>query len=268
MLKKDLQEKVKDIKLKCLELCINAGEGHITSAFSCAEIVCVLYYEIMKILPYNQDERDRFVMSKNHGSVITYPILRDLGFFNKEYGFLKNGSLLGPHTKLNVEGIDFAGGSLGIGLGVACGMAYSAKYSNQSWLTFCIVGDGELYEGSIWEAIMFAAHNKLSNLVLIIDRNQLCMTGFTEKMLQLEPISDKLISFGWEVRSIDGHNIDMIKNSLADVRTRIGKPLCILANTVKGKGITFMENNPFAHGVVPIGDKALIAKEEVINYEY
>lgn len=257
----DLGQKVKWAKQECLKLCVNAGIGHVTSAFSCAEIVATLYYEIMQIDPHDPhwEDRDRFVMSKNHGSVITYPILADLGYtnFSEIETFLKVGSSYGAHSKMQNPGVDFAGGALGIGIGVACGMAYAAKQAQKSWLTFCIVGDGECYEGSVWEAALFAGHYQLNDLILIVDRNKLCLTSFTEKMLALEPLEDKFRAFGWEVRTINGHALPEIKEALSDVRNRQSKkPLCVIANTVKGHGIDFMENEPFWHGLAPSGEKA------------
>ena len=264
------EKKVIEIKRQALEMCINAGIGHVSSAFSCAEVVCVLYYEVMRIdtkKPQWKD-RDRLVMSKNHGSVITYPILEELDLIRKDEIFLKNGSHLGIHTKLGLDGVDFCGGSLGIGLGYACGIAYSAKLDKKDFLTFCIVGDGESYEGSIWEAIMFAGAKKLDNLVMILDRNQLCITDFTEKMLPLGSMKKKLEAFEWEAREINGHNLDAIRKSLADVRTRSGKPLCIIANTIKGRGIDFMENAPLWHGRAPQGEDAEMSRQELEEAYY
>lgn len=259
------QKKVADVKKKVLQMCVNAGVGHVTSAFSCAEIVSVLYYEIMRIDPKNPgwQDRDRFVMSKNHGSVMTYPILQDLGFISEEEVFLGNGSHLGIHTKLGINGVDFCGGSLGIGLGFACGLAYSAKLSKKGYLTFCIVGDGECYEGAVWESFLFAGAKKLDNLIVIIDRNHLCITDFTEKMLPLDSLKEKLEAFGWEAREINGHKMDEIRGSLSDIRSDRKKPLCIIANTIKGYGIDFMENVPLWHGKAPSVKDALRAEAEI-----
>lgn len=264
----ELKAKTQYAKEKCLELCIKAGAGHVTSAFSCAEIVAALYYGIMNIDPKNPqwEDRDRFIMSKNHASVITYPILADLGFVKEEEieTFLEEKSIYGAHSKLTINGADFAGGSLGIGLGVACGMAYSAKESKKDWLTFCIVGDGEMYEGSIWESAMFAGANHLSNLVVFVDRNHMCVTDFTDKMLSQSPLEGKWEAFNWEVRTINGHKVEEILESLSDVRNRKSdKPLCIIAETVKGNGIEFMENNVFMHGVAPKGEKAELALKQL-----
>ena len=261
-------EKIQQLKLRCLEMCIRAGAGHVTSAFSCAEIVSVLYYDIMRIDPQNPkwEDRDRFIMSKNHGSVMTYPILEDLGYLRKGQleTFLQDGSTLGAHSKMAVPGVDFAGGSLGIGIGVACGLSYAAKVSGKSWRTFCIVGDGENYEGSVWEAATFAGANHLNNLVVIVDRNRMCVTDFTENMEALEPMADKWAAFGWEVRLANGHSITELESALSDLDKRQSeKPLCIIADTIKGHGISFMENNVFMHGVAPKGDKADLALKEV-----
>ena len=208
---KELEMKVQEIKYKCLELCVKAGQGHVTSAFSAAEIVVSLYYSIMnyKVEDPNWDERDRFIMSKNHGSVITYPILQDVGFIDKdnEIVLMGDGSVFGAHSKDSVPGVEFSGGSLGIGLGVACGMAYAGKMKKSQSRYFTIVGDGECYEGSIWESLMFAGHNQLNNLVMFVDRNQMTVTDYTEHMLKLEPLRDKISAFGFETREIDGHNV-------------------------------------------------------------
>lgn len=264
-----LKKRCNEAKIKCLEICVNAGAGHVTSAFSCAELVTALYYDIMKHDPQNPQcvGRDRFIMSKNHGSVMTFPILADLGYIDEKeiYTFLKNGSRLGMHSKMGVPGIDFSGGSLGIGLGIACGMAYSAKHNNYDWLTFCIVGDGEMYEGSIWESAMFAGANKLDNLIVIIDRNHMAITDYTDNMLSQNPLEDKWRSFNFEVRKIDGHSFEEIKSSLSDIRTRkSNKPLCVIAETVKGNGVSFLENNIFMHGCAPKGEKANLAKQELL----
>ncbi len=266
---KALMEKVHDIKLKCGELCITKGKGHITSALSCAEIMVVLYYEILDIDPKNPKwrERDRFVMSKNHGSVIVYPILQDLGFFSEEYlnSYQDDGSFLGTHSKIVVPGVDFAGGSLGIGLGVACGMACAAKGDRANWLTYCLVGDCECEEGSIWEAIMFAGHKQLDNLIVIMDRNGEGCTDYIENLVPLNPLEDKLKAFGWEVWEIkDGHNIREILSCFEKIKDRKAKmPLFIIANTIKGNGIDFMVHVPWLHGQVPVGKDGELALKQL-----
>ena len=264
----DLNKKIQQIKYDCLKLCVNDGAGFVTSAFSCAEEVCLLYYEIMNISPEKLNQHhDHFIMSKNHASVITYPILADLGFINKEdiQTFLQNGSIYGAHSKLEIPGTDFAGGALGIGIGVACGMSFIGKQEKNKDLYFCIIGDGECYEGSIWEAAMFAGHYKLNNLILILDRNHMTVTDFTDKMLNQDSLKAKFEAFNFETREVkDGHNLEELRNALFDVRSRKSdKPLCIIANTIKGHGVSFMENNVFMHGVAPSGQKAEIALKEI-----
>lgn len=263
-----LNTKVKEIKHLCLAMCVNAGIGHVTTAFSCAEIVTALYYHIMNYDSSNPnwEDRDRFIMSKNHGSVITYPILADLGFIERSMlmTFMKNGSYLGGHSKKGVPGVDFSGGSLGIGLGVACGIAYGAKLKKKSYKIYTIVGDGESYEGSIWEAAMFAGNYHLDNLIVILDRNQMACTDFTEKMLKQEPVREKWISFNWNTIEIDGHNMSEVVTALENAKRYQGeKPICIIAHTQKGHGIDFMCNNPLMHGVVPKGKDIERAFEQI-----
>jgi transketolase len=263
-----IKAKTLEAKRKVLDMVLRAELGHISSAFSCAEIVSTLYYAVMRVDPDDpdRDNRDRFVMSKNHGSVMQYPVLADLGFFDKalleSYG--TGGATLSCHSHTVVPGIDFSGGSLGIGLGVAAGMAYAGKIDGRGHLVFSVVGDAELYEGSIWETAMFAAHNRLDNLVMVVDRNTLGSTFPTEEMLKLDPIAGKWAAFGWETRVVDGHDVEKLLDVFSDVRQRDnGKPLAVVANTVKGKGIGYMENALFWHSAIPRGEKAGIARAQL-----
>jgi transketolase len=254
-----IRQKTSEAKMRTFTMCVDAGKGHLTSAYSCAEIIAVLYYDVMRHDPQNPtwENRDRFIMSKNHGTVIQYPFLADLGYFpEEELGtYMQDGGRLAGHSYRVVEGIDFSGGSLGIGLGVGAGLAYAAKMDSHDWLTFVLIGDGECYEGSIWEAAMFASHNKLGNLVAILDRNGLACTDFTESMLRLEPLGKKWQAFGWDVKHVDGHDVNGLLAVFQDIHCfNSERPLVIIAETVKGNGIDFMCNNPFAHGQVPTGD--------------
>ena len=264
------ERKVKEIKRRAFEMCSRAGAGHVTSAFSIAEIVSVLYYEVMRIDPKRPDwnDRDRFVMSKNHASVITYPILQDLGFLDPDARFLENGGKLGIHSKPGIHGVDFAGGSLGIGIGFACGEAYRAKIEHMDYRVFCVVGDGECYEGSVWEAFLFAGAKELGNLVVIIDRNRLCITDFTERMLPLESLKEKMEAFRFETVEIDGHDLTSIRRAFEKAETPRRKPLCIIADTVKGHGVDFLENVPLWHGKAPVGDDAERAREQLKEERY
>ena len=256
MTTQEIAEKVNMAKRKVLDMCVAAGKGHVTTAYSCAEIVATLYYAILRINPQNPtwEERDRFLMSKNHGSVMTYPILADLGFFDMAEldTFMADGTRLGGHSKLCLPGVDFAGGSLGIGLGVAVGLAYAAKMDQKDWLTYCLIGDAECYEGAIWEAAMLAGHHKLGNLIAILDRNRLGVTGFTEDLLRLEPLADKWSAFGWSVKEVDGHSVEELLTVLSGIREqKRDGPLMIIANTTKGHGIDFMSDEPLCHGEPP-----------------
>ena len=264
----DLQKKVKTIKKKCLDMCVNAQMGHLTSAYSCAEIVTVLYYCIMNIDSKNPNwqQRDRFIMSKNHGSLILYPILADLGFFSEEklMSFDKNGSVIGSHSKLEIPGIDFAGGSLGMGLGVGAGIAYGARLNSEEYYTYVLLGDGECYEGSVWEAAMFAGHQKLNHLVAIVDRNHKSATDDTERIVNQEPFTDRWKSFGWNVVEINGHSLHDIIRVFTEIKeSSTEKPTCIIAETVKGKGIEFMMRDRGFHGL-----KAISYEEEQIAKAY
>lgn len=271
MTEQEIKAKVNMAKRRVLDMCISAKKGHVTTAYSCAEIIAVLYYAVMHIDPQNPwwRERDRFVMSKNHGSVMTYPVLADLGFFETSEldTFMADGTRLGGHSKLGLPGVDFAGGSLGIGLGVAVGMAYAANLDHESWLTFCLIGDAECYEGSIWEAAMLAGHHKLNNLVGILDRNRLGVTGFTEDLLRLESLRAKWTAFGWDVAEIDGHDVGAIMDVLSDIHgQKRERPLMIIANTTKGHGIDFMSDEPLCHGEAPkAGDIERAYKQLEVN---
>lgn len=261
MLVDEINAKCRKLKYETLQMCLGAGHGHVTSAFSCTEILVALYYDLMNIDRNNPkwEDRDRFIMSKNHASIMLYPIFADLGWIDSDKlnEFGKDGVIIGSHSKMQIPGIDFAGGALGIGFGAACGMAYAAKCDGKSWKTYCLVGDGECYEGSIWESAMFAGHNKLSNLIAFLDRNRLCITDFNEKLVKQEPFDDKWRSFGWYVDRIDGHDVAAIIDSVHKVETNNpdGKPVMIICDTIKGHGVDFMADRLYWHGMIPKGEK-------------
>lgn len=264
-----LEEKAKWLRREILEMCTTAGTGHLASAFSCVEIMVALYYGgILHFDPANPDwdERDRFIISKGHCGIAVYPILAELGFFptSEIKRFAQKGGILGVHTSRDIPGIEVTAGSLGHGLGIATGLALSAKMDRKLFLTVALLGDGELYEGSVWEAAMFAGHHQLNNLVVLIDRNMLCTFDFTENFLHLTPLEEKWQSFGWNVATIDGHSFTQILTALRDSRSRrTSAPLAIIANTVKGKGLSFMENVPLWHSVIPTGKWLEVARSEL-----
>lgn len=257
-----LKKKSFQIRKTMLEMCIKAGTGHVTSSLSCIDIMVALHYgNIMRFDPKNPGwmERDRFILSKGQASPALYTILADLGFFDqKELGrFAQKGGKFGVHLQRDVPGVEITSGSLGQGLGVAAGIALGAQMNRELYLVFTLLGDGECYEGSIWETALFASHNNLNNLVAIIDRNYLCVTDFTENLVALEPMEDKWLSFGWDVRRLDGHSFEAMLDILSTVRTRrSSKPLVIIADTVKGEGIESISNIPLWHGAAPEGEKA------------
>lgn len=264
-----LKAKVKYLRRKAFEVVINAGKGHLGGSLSCAEILAVLYYG--GILRFdaknpNWEGRDRFILSKGHAVNTLHVLLADLGFFPDEQlsQFTKDGGILGGHCDNLVPGIEAVGGSLGHGLGIASGMALGFKLNATDYMTFVLMGDGECQEGSVWEAAMFAGHHRLNNLVAFVDRNRLGSEEFTEKNCQLEPFADRWKAFGWDVKSVDGHCIDELLAALKDYRTRKSeRPLMIIANTIKGKGIKSLENTPKAHHTLPRGDEVIIARRDL-----
>lgn len=258
----EIQEKADEHRKKILKVINRVGKGHVGGAFSCIDILSVLYYSgILNITPENIDDpnRNRFLLSKGHACIAQYVILNDLGFFDERELFKMNqGGILGEHPDTNIPGIEFISGSLGHGLSVALGFALAAKMNKQNYLTYVVLGDGECGEGSVWEAISIAPHLKLSNLVAIVDRNRLCIHGDTEQIHPLDPLDKRLESFGWNVIEIDGHNFEDLYASLNNLHP--SKPTAIIANTIKGKGVSFMENkNTWHHGGISdeILDKAL-----------
>jgi transketolase len=251
-----------------VEMLISAGCGHPGGALSSIDIMTALYFGVMKVDPHRPqwDERDRFILSKGHSSIGLYAILHLRGFMSYEtlMTFRQDNSLLCGHPDMHkVKGVEMSTGSLGHGLSVGAGMAMAAKYDHQAHRVFVLMGDGETQEGSIWEAALFASHHKLDNLIGIVDRNMIQIDGCTEDILALEPYKAKWEAFGWRVVEIDGHNFNEIAASLGGIPRQQGKPTLILANTVKGKGISFMEHNPAWHGGGLKGEHADIALQEV-----
>lgn len=250
-----------------VEALICAGSGHPGGAFSSVDIITTLYFEVMKIDPKNPswEERDRFILSKGHSSIALYTVLHMCGFFSHEVllTFRQDNSILCGHPDMHkVPGVEMSTGALGHGLSIGVGLAMAAKMDKKSHKVFVLMGDGETQEGSVWEAAMSASHYKLDNLIGIVDRNKIQINGFTEETMALEPYSSKWESFGWQVQEIDGHNIAEIVSTFKKVPLKKNKPSLIIANTVKGKGISFMENNLIWHGKALKGEDAFIAKEE------
>jgi transketolase len=236
-----------------VESLIAAGCGHPGGAFSSIDVMIALYFEILRDNPRNPkwDERDYFILSKGHSSVGLYSVLALRGFFDKKIltTFRQDNSILCGHPDMHkVPGVEMSTGSLGHGLSVGVGLAIAAKMNNKNCKIYVLMGDGETQEGSIWEAAMSASHYKLDNLIGIVDRNRIQIDGFTEDVMSLEPYKAKWEAFGWEVQEIDGNNMNEIVSTLSSGPFKPGKPSLILSNTIKGKGISFMENKAEWHG--------------------
>ena len=269
-----LNTKSLEIKNLVIDAFESGRTGHIPSSYSCAEIMTALFYgDVLRFKPQEPawEGRDRFVLSKGHAGIIYYSILADLGFFPKEelLHFASAGGMCSVHVDSHVPGVDVNTGSLACGFGVAVGMAHAAKIDMKNHLVFALLGDGECYEGSIWEGAMHAAFYKLNNLVTIIDHNHMCCTGFIEDRMGIEPLGEKWCSFGFDVKCINGHNFEEILSALDGIRCRkSAKPLCIIADTVKGKGIPSVENTPLCHGWMPKSNEDLAkARFELNNQE-
>ena len=243
---KRLKEIALRIREGIIEVTYTCGGAHIGGALSQTDLMVALYYKYMKIDPKKPllDNRDRFILSKGHGGVGHAVILGDLGFFPKEelQDFNKTGSPFGMHLDcLKVKGVDASTGSLGHGLSIGIGMAMGAKLLGQKWHTWVLLGDGELHGGPNWESAMSAAHFGLTNLTAIVDRNRLCIDGDTEDIMALEPIGDKWEAFGWKTLQINGHDYEQICDAIEAAQAEKKKPVVIIADTVKGKGVDFME---------------------------
>jgi transketolase len=248
------------LRQQTLTMIQHAKSSHIGSNFSMVELLVVLYKKILHIDPKQTDwsERDRFILSKGHACAVLYAVLAETGFFPKEWleTFYQNGSRLAGHaTHAQVPGIEISTGSLGHGLSISTGMALSAKRDRKDYRVFCLLSDGECDEGSNWEPILFAPQHKLDNLIAIVDYNKIQSLGTTKEVMDLDPLADKWRAFGWGVREIDGHDLGQIEDVLAGVPFEKNKPSCVIAHTVKGKGVSFMEDKLLWHYRTPQGEE-------------
>jgi len=248
----EFQEVAKKIRREILDMIYRAKAPHIGSSFSIVEILVVLYFKYLKISPNNSQDknRDRFILSKGHGCPALYAVLAHRGFFNSDIlkGFGCNGGTLEEHpTRDLIKGIEISTGSLGHGLSIGTGMAIAAKHDNNPYRVFVLLSDGETEAGFVWEAAMFAAHHKLDNLIAIVDYNKIQALGRIKEVVDLEPYSEKWRSFGWEVKEINGHDFAQLFSVFEDIPFKHGKPSVIIAHTIKGKGISFMEDKLLWH---------------------
>ena len=253
---KELEEKAKIIRKDIIEQVYLAGSGHPGGSLSIADIMAVLYFDELNINPENPtwEDRDRMILSKGHCAPALYAALSERGYFPKENlkSFRKIESNLQGHPNMNeIPGVDMSTGSLGQGFSVANGIAISAKMDKKNYRVYTILGDGEIEEGQIWEAAMAANKYKLDNLCIIIDNNNLQIDGTIEEVMSSYPIDKKFESFGFNVINIDGNNIEHIKSAFINAKKTKGKPTCIVAKTIKGKGVSFMEDKVEWHGKAP-----------------
>ncbi len=264
----ELENIAKKVRKKTFLMIFHAGSGHIAPSLSTVELLVALYFKILKIDKnnYKSDNRDRFILSKGHASAALYAILAEKDIIDENIlnTFCQRGSILGGHPEAHlIPGVELSTGSLGHGLSFGVGVAFAGKLDKKDYSVFTLLSDGECQEGSVWEAAMFASHHKLDNLIAIIDHNKLQSLGRIDNIVSLKPFADKWKSFGWEVREIDGHNISQIINVLESVPFSKDKPSALIAHTIKGKGISFMENVSIWHYRLPNKDEMKIVCDEL-----
>lgn len=267
----ELKSISKKLRRNILKMIHNSKSGHPGGSLSCIDILNVLFSKTMKTAPKGKNDdsyelRDRFILSKGHASAALYSILAHCGYFPEEelMTFRKFGSKLQGHPCCHkVNGVEISTGSLGQGLSIGVGMALGLKLDKSESKVFVLMGDGEIQEGSVWEAAMNAAHHKLDNIVAIVDRNKLQIDGSTENLKSLGDVASKFKAFGWDTIEIDGHNFEEIYSALEKAKNNV-KPIVIVANTSKGKGVSFMENQAGWHGKAPSDEDLRLALEELV----
>ncbi|MBP1572667.1 MAG: transketolase [Oscillospiraceae bacterium] len=266
-LRKQLQITACKVRMGIIEGVFNAKSGHPGGSLSIADTLTYLYNAKMNVYPDKPDleDRDRFVLSKGHTAPALYSVLANKGFFStEELKSLRHiGALLQGHPCIHIPGVDMSSGSLGQGISVACGMALSGKISNETYKVYTVLGDGEIQEGQVWEAAMFAAHYKLDNLVAIVDNNGLQIDGNVSDVMSPYPIVDKFKAFGWHVIEMDAHDFDSIEKAFNEAETIVNQPVAIIQKSVKGKGVSFMENQCSWHGTAPNAEQYAQAMAEL-----
>ncbi len=266
-----LRERARFIRTETVRLVEIAKSGHYTSVFSAAEILATLYYHVMRVSDDpNWADRDRLILSKGHVAVGVYPILADLGYFPKSWldNYARLGSPLGDHPDMRkVPGIDFSSGSLGHGLSIGTGMALGLNRKGSPGRVFVLLGDGELNEGQNWEAAQSAAHYRLGNLIGIVDRNTMGLDGKTEETMSIEPLADKWRAFNWHVHECDGHNLQELVATFDAIQPGGDRPHMVIAHTIKGKGVRYMEESRLWHLGYLAGADAAATIEELMKNE-
>lgn len=248
-----------ETRQRIFNMCVKAKTGHLSSSFSCVEILEVLYESIMKHKPDNPnwEDRDYLILSKGQASPALYTILAMQGYFplSDLDLFAQKGGRFGVHLQDDIEGVEMTCGSLGMGFGFASGIATALKLNRKHNMVYCLLGDGECYEGSIWETAGFVSHNRLNNLVTIVDRNSMCATDWTENILGLEDLAEKFKAFGFNTERIDGHDKKKLEETIRRTRSRYSnKPTAIICDTIKGFGYDDFCFNPLTHGIAPKGE--------------
>ncbi|WDV45256.1 transketolase [Clostridiaceae bacterium M8S5] len=263
-----LKEKANILRKDIIEMLFESQSGHPGGSLSACDIVTTLYFKEMNIDPKNPkwEDRDRLVLSKGHAAPVIYAALAEKGYFDKSelMKLRKTGEMLQGHPDMKgTPGVDMSTGSLGQGIAAANGIALGAKLQDKNYQVYTILGDGEVQEGIVWEAAMFAAHYKLDNLTAFIDYNGLQIDGKNEDVMNINPLDEKFKSFGWNVITIDGHDFDQISDAIDRSKNTKGKPTVIIAKTVKGKGVSFMENQAGWHGKAPSKEERDLAIKEL-----
>jgi transketolase len=266
----ELQSIAKRVRRDIVEMITAAKSGHPGGSLSAVELVVDLYFNHMRIDPANPKwaDRDRFILSKGHAAPVLYSVMAERGYPDTPKDKLNTlrqfGSIYQGHPDMRfIPSLEASTGSLGQGLSLGLGMALAARLDNRPSRTYVMLGDGEIQEGQVWEAAMAAPFLKADNLVAIVDNNRIQLDGFVKDIMAIDPLADKWRSFGWHTIELDGHNFEAIEAALAEAEATKGKPTCLVAHTVKGKGVSFMEDNPKFHGVAPTQDELKLALQEL-----
>jgi transketolase len=266
----ELQAICKRVRREIIEMTGAAKSGHPGGSLSAVEIVVELYFDYMRIDPQNPKwpDRDRFILSKGHAAPVLYAVMAEAGFPDTPIGQLntlrKLGSMYQGHPDVRfIPSLEASTGSLGEGLSLALGMGLGARLDGRSCRTYVMLGDGEIQEGQVWEGAMAGAFHKVDNVVAIVDYNRIQLDGFVKDIMEIAPVADKWRAFGWHAIEIDGHDIPAIQRALREAEATKGRPTCIVAHTIKGKGVSFMENNPKFHGTAPTLAEVVLALQEL-----
>ena len=263
----EINERATEIRKSIVSMIVKAGGGHLGCSLSSADILAVLFFHTMNFSPENLKDpgRDRFVLSKGHASEVLYAALAERGFFPKSrlFDYLAHESPLTIHPTIQVPGVEVNTGALGHGLSIGAGMALAARKTGRNYRAFVLTGDGELQEGTNWEAAMAAAHHCLGNLTLIVDNNGLQLADSIVNTMRIEPLKEKLAAFGFDVHSVDGHDISAMTGLFDILNYDGGKPHAVIAHTVKGKGVSFMEHRPEWHHSIPTAEQGIMALKEL-----